>query len=126
MSLNEAYKTLAQYNQWLTCDENKRPLNPHDGKPAKWQKAPDTCLSSYADAVQAVNNNSQVHRGLIFVLTEHDPFTCVDCDDVIEPPEAPNGTPLIDPYAERIVHLLNSYTEYSRSGRGYHIFVEAM
>src|SRR5437870_2771482 len=103
MTLNPAFQQLAQYNQWLTCDEHKRPLNPKSGKPAAWQKAPNTCLSSYVDAVQAVRNNPQVHKGLIFVLTEHDPFTCIDCDAVIELPDTPNGTPIVDQHAERIV-----------------------
>jgi len=51
-----------------------------------------------------------------FVFTKDDPFTFIDLDDCIDE----NGN--LEPWAEEIVDLLDSYTEISPSKRGLHIF----
>lgn len=57
-------------------------------------------------------------NGIGFVVSEDDPYTFVDLDHVITDGE-------ITPAAAGIVHALDSYTEYSHSGTGLHIFVKA-
>jgi hypothetical protein len=57
---------------------------------------------------------SRKRRG--FVFTKDDPFVFIDLDECIDE----NGK--LEPWAEEIVTLIDSYTEYSPSMRGLHIF----
>jgi hypothetical protein len=51
-----------------------------------------------------------------FVFTKDDPFIFIDLDNCIDE----NGN--LEPWAEKIVKLIDSYTEYSPSMKGLHIF----
>ena len=67
-------------------------------------------------AVQCVEQG--LARGIGYEFDEQDIYG-VDLDNVVDD----NG--IITPQARKIVERLNSYTEYSPSGRGLHIFVTA-
>ncbi|RDW15958.1 phage/plasmid primase, P4 family [Oceanobacillus chungangensis] len=71
--------------------------------------------TSYDNVLNAVDNRQ--YSGIGYVLTKNDPYTVVDIDDcIIDGKTAPE--------AITIVQALNSYTEYSQSGNGIHIFVK--
>ena len=70
--------------------------------------------ATYEDALEAVDHGD----GIGFVFSNDDGYLGVDLDGCIE-----NGV-MVD-WAEEIVGILNSYTEYSPSREGVHIFVRA-
>ena len=53
--------------------------------------------------------------GIGFVLTQNDPFVCVDLDHC-------KDSDFIEPFASEIIAQFQSYTEISPSGSGIHIF----
>jgi hypothetical protein len=57
--------------------------------------------------------------GIGFVLTDDDPYTCIDLDRCRDP-----ETGVVELRARAIVENLNSYTEISPSGTGLHAWVE--
>lgn len=57
------------------------------------------------------------YSGIGYMLSTDDPYTAIDLDDCIIDGE-------IQTEAMRIVEALNSYTEYSQSGEGLHIFIK--
>lgn len=100
---------LKQIPQWV-CHRNKIPFNPVTGAAAKAGQ-PDT-WSSYGDAVKASDN----YDGIGFEFNNNG-IVGVDLNKVI----SEDGT--LSAEAAEIVAMLNSYTEYSPSGKGLHIFV---
>ena len=105
--MNALYEELKQYPQWVSWNDEKVPINPHNGKfasvgdPSSWSKY---------DMVR-----DSTHRG--FVLTKDDPFTCIDLDRCVEA----HGQILSQ--TTRILLYFQSYTEISPSGTGLHIWV---
>ncbi len=71
--------------------------------------------SSYHDCVATFVK--QKYDGIGFVLTQHDPFTAIDFDHVID---AGNK---INQWVKGIIQNLQSYTEVSQSGKGLHTFI---
>ncbi len=63
---------------------------------------------------------SSAYTGVGFVFSKQDPFVGVDIDHCVN-----ESTLEVLPWAWRIVQALNSYTEYSPSKRGLHVFVKA-
>jgi primase-polymerase (primpol)-like protein len=63
--------------------------------------------------------NKKLHEGIGFVFTKDDPCCFIDLDHCIDE----NG--IIEPDSQRIIDILNSYTEISQSGLGIHIIVKA-
>ncbi|NLP13181.1 MAG: hypothetical protein GX383_01570 [Clostridium sp.] len=106
-SIPEELKLLPQ---WV-CHTNKVPFNPATGKAAKAGQ-PDT-WARFVDAVKAVGN----YEGIGFEFNNNG-IIGIDLDKVI----AEDGT--LTAEAAEIVSMLDSYTEYSPSGRGLHIFVK--
>ncbi|MFX8539116.1 hypothetical protein ABTL98_18685, partial [Acinetobacter baumannii] len=51
------------------------------------------------------------------MLSAEDPFTCIDLDIKADTPQEQCDR------ASSIIKTLNSYTEYSQSGKGFHIWV---
>lgn len=72
--------------------------------------------TSYINVIEAYENSGD-YDGVAFVLSENDNFIGIDLDECVS-----DGT--IDPKAYTIVKSLNSYTEYSQSGKGIHIIVK--
>jgi len=101
---------LKQLPQWV-CHRNKIPFNPVTGAPAKagqrgtWVR--------FEDAVKASDN----YDGIGFEFNNNG-IVGIDLDKVI----SDDGT--VSAEALEIVEMMDSYTEYSPSRKGLHIFVK--
>ena len=108
--------------QWLCWREQDR-----DGKPTKVPVDPTS--GGYASATdpstwtdfEAAATYAETGKaaGLGFVFTADDPFVGVDLDDCRVP-----ETETTLNWADEIVEKLDSYTEISPSGTGYHVIVQ--
>jgi len=58
--------------------------------------------------------------GIGFVLTATDPFVGIDLDHCRDP-----HTGTVEPWAQKIISILDSYTEVTPSETGLHVFVKA-
>jgi putative DNA primase/helicase len=109
--------------QWVCWRSEKR-----DGKPTKVPYSPRSGSrarsddpGTWATLAQAEEAAEKEHYdGIGFVFTASDPFCGVDLDSCVDP-----ETGEIEPWATEIVEELDSYTEFSPSGRGLHIIVRA-
>ena len=92
---------------------DKLPLNPHDGTGAKANDA--LTWGTYSEAVQYALGHGLTGStgGIGFEFANG--YAGIDLDDVI----LADGT--LKPFAGEIVRLMDSYTEYSPSGKGLHI-----
>ena len=111
---------MIQLPQWVTYNlrwiENtgkfdKIPVNPNTGYNAKTNK-PETWSSLEIAVKQAINSKL---GGVGFVFSKDDPYVGIDLDKCI------NDDGEIETWATDIISELNSYTELSPSGKGYHI-----
>jgi len=99
--------------QWVT-HKAKIPYQPRTGEKAK-SGEPST-WDTYAAALEALQ--SGLYDGLGFEF-HNNGIIGVDLDKAVDD----NGQ--VKEWATKIVELLDSYTEYSISGKGLHIFVKA-
>ena len=108
----EELQELAQWVNWRSEDGRKVPMNPRTLRNAgvNWPR-------SWADFGQAREAALARELGLGFVLTEEDPYTCVDLDNCV----GVQGS--IDIQTREILDLLSGWVELSPSGRGLHIWV---
>ncbi|MGH0950475.1 phage/plasmid primase, P4 family [Bacillus mycoides] len=83
-------------------------------------KADSTIPSTWAsyDETVKVYKSTNKYNGIGYVLSEDDPYTAIDLDDHIIDGE-------IQQEAQSVVNAMDSYTEYSQSGTGLHIFIKA-
>lgn len=102
---------LKQLPQWV-CRKEKIPFNPVTGAPAKAGQ-PNT-WARYEDAVKAYDKDG--YEGIGFEFNDNG-IVGIDLDHVI----TEDGTVSVE--AAEIIAILDSYTEYSPSGKGLHIFV---
>lgn len=91
----------------------KLPVNWNGGANARTDDS--GTWGSYDQAIGA----SKRYKGIGFVIAPDDPYCVVDLDDCVDA----DGN--ISPDAARIVRSLNSYSEFSLSGRGIHIICRA-
>lgn len=99
------FKNRKQFVSWTLTEEGKKmPLNPHTGKAAK---ADD--VSTWGDWGEAQNINGNIGIELGFGLGGIDIDHCINSDGSLSD------------IAADIVNTMNSYTEYSPSGKGLHI-----
>jgi putative DNA primase/helicase len=103
---------LKQLPQWV-CRKEKIPFNPVTGVPAKADQ-PAT-WANFEDCVNALDGGGYDGIGFEF---NNNGFVGIDLDHVI----ADDGS--LSAKAVEIVAMLDSYTEYSPSGKGLHIFVK--
>jgi hypothetical protein len=106
----------AQWVCWRYAERDgkrtKEPIDPATGglartnDPATW--------GAFGQALAAAR---RAGLGVGFVLTADDPYTFIDLDAACDDQGA------LTPTAREIVELLDSYTEWSPSGRGVHIVV---
>lgn len=112
-------KREAQWVCWAfeTRDGNptKVPLDPNTGMYASVSDA--ETWSDYATAA-AYAHETDVVAGVGFVFTDADPYVGVDLDDCRNP-----ETGDVEDWAVEVLQRLDSYTEYSPSGTGFHILV---
>ncbi|MFC7130576.1 hypothetical protein [Haloferax chudinovii] len=113
---------LVERDQWVCWRSEKRggkktkiPVAPGEGSfasstdPATW--------SDFETALHFVTNERA--DGIGFVFTEDDPIVGVDLDDCRDP-----ETGDVDEDAQDIIDRLDSYTEISPSGTGYHVLIK--
>ena len=128
-SINTIPKKLREYHQWILWEaipesDGKlrkvpmaaatypwRPCDPHD--PKHWMPAEN---AANVQNWYRVRDSRILNLG--FVLTQNDPFVCVDLDGCRDP-----VTQRVSPWADEVVKFLSSYTEVSPSGTGLKVFV---
>ena len=118
----ELPEALVEREQWVCWREEER-----DGKPTKVPVTPEhggfasstdpDTWSSFEDAVEYVETGDV--EGIGFVFTDDDPIVGVDFDDCREP-----DTCEVEPPARDIIDRLDSYTEVSPSGTGFHVLLK--
>jgi len=114
-------ETLRERNQWVCWREEDR-----DGKPTKIPVTPGaggfasaTESETWANFEAALDYTETEHAdGIGFVFTDNDPIVGVDLDDCRDP-----ETGDVDDAALDIIARLDSYTEVSPSGTGYHVLI---
>ena len=107
--------------QWVCWREEDR-----DGKPTKIPVTPgaggfasSTESDTWSDFETALEYTETEHAdGVGFVFTDDDPIVGVDLDDCRDP-----ETGDVDDAARDIIDRLDSYTEVSPSGTGYHVLL---
>lgn len=124
-AIPEELRALPQWVCWKLVDKGKKNK---DGS-GRLEKLPYCAISgelasstdkdtwsTYKQACEVANR----YDGIGFVFTASDPYTGVDLDkDAI----GEDGKP--SPWAQAIIERLDSYTEVSVSGKGFHIIVNA-
>ena len=103
---------LKQLPQWV-CRKGKIPFNPVTGVPAK--AGQQTTWARFEDTVNAFHDGGYDGIGFEF---NNNGIVGIDLDHVI----SEDGSLFVE--AAEIVAMLDSYTEYSPSGKGLHIFVK--
>jgi len=114
-------ETLRERDQWVCWREEER-----DGKPTKIPVTPEaggfasaTESETWASFETALDYTETEHAdGIGFVFTDDDPIVGVDLDDCRDP-----ETDDVDDAALDIIERLDSYTEVSPSGTGYHVLI---
>ena len=114
-------ETLRERDQWVCWREAER-----DGKPTKIPVTPgaggfasSTDPETWASFETALEYTETKHAdGVGFVFTDDDPIVGVDIDDCRDP-----ETGDVDDAALDIIGRLDSYTEVSPSGTGYHVLL---
>ncbi len=113
---------LLAYDQWICWREEDRngkatkvPIDPNNGEFASTTD-PDT-WDTFQEAREWAKNGEV--EGLGFVFTSDDPIVGVDLDSCRVPETASTAS-----WADDIIDRLDSYTEVSPSGTGFHILVE--
>ena len=120
--LSRELRELSEYSQWVIwrlsancggAKPDKLPLNPHDGSNAK---ANDSATwGTYDEALRyAFENGLRGNVGGIGFEFANG-YAGIDLDDVF----LAGGT--LKSFADEVVRMMDSYTEYSPSGKGLHI-----
>ncbi|WP_135823181.1 phage NrS-1 polymerase family protein [Halostella litorea] len=115
-------EALREREQWVCWREEER-----DGKPTKIPVTPgaggfasSTESDTWSDVETALEYTETEHAdGVGFVFTDDDPVVGVDLDDCRDP-----ETGDVDDAARDIIERLDSYTEVSPSGTGYHVLIK--
>lgn len=107
------------YNQWVLWrqefdSKGKSIKIPYQSTGAKALTTQPKTWGAFNDIVAAYNSNSGGFDGIGFVFTNSDPFTFVDFDECLG-----------QDWALKIINQLDSFTEVSPSGTGYHVILEA-
>lgn len=121
---NNYIQDIVKLNNWVVYrlerrdngKDGKIPLNPHTGQNASASN-PST-WGSFEDAVKFYQKNGCAGIGFEFGASFIG-YVGVDLDDVFRE----DGT--LKPFAQEIVGFLDSYTEYSPSGKGLHIICKS-
>ena len=108
-----AIKELKELDHWVAWTRDKIPISPR-GMPAS-STDPETWGS--CDDAKFIRR-VQGLPGVGFVVTEEDPYVCIDLDRAVD-----IETEEVKPWAKSIMDRFNSYTEYSPGGFGIHIWI---
>lgn len=110
-----ALGTLRPGKQWVCFDKSKQPYNPLTGYGAKADDP--TTWVTYEQAIKAINTQKDRYIGVGREFIKAQQITGVDLDHCID--EQGN----LSKWAQYVINLLDSYTEYSPSLAGLHIWV---
>ena len=105
-------QSLPQWVNWRPDADSKVPLNPQT-----LRNAGVTWPETWGDFQLAREVAVEQSTGMGFVLTQEDPYTCVDLDDCV----GPRGQ--IDSRTREILDLLSGWVELSPSNTGLHIWI---
>lgn len=124
MTWNNIPQELKELPQWLLCGQDKVPKTIKDGRLVFASVTnPDTWLSFETACAAATSRGLNIG----FVLSENDPYSCIDLDvkDAENCPDHPEKWTDQEQYDlfYRIMKNFASYTETSVSGKGLHIWV---
>jgi hypothetical protein len=103
---------LREAHQWLVANQDAVPLSVQTGRATD-----PTNPLSWSTFEQAVATGAPY---LGFCLSHSDPYTIIDLDDKVDKP----ATDEQRQFFQQLIEAFGSYTEVSRSGRGYHIVVK--
>lgn len=121
-----AIQELSQRQQWVCWQSVKRdgrkatklPLSPNTERPAS--TTDKGTWGSFSQAGQLFVTGEGI-AGIGFVLSDSDPYVAIDLDNCVDP-----KTKEIEPKMLELAHSLESYTEYSPSMTGLHIFTRGI
>ena len=99
--------------QWCVAGPDKSPYY-YNGR------ASSADSSTWMTFEAAYNLASEWNAGVGFILTANDPFACIDLDDKEDTTDEERTG------FKAAIESFDSYTEYSRSGKGYHIWVKGV
>src|SRR5450759_2851851 len=108
---SSALDELRPGQQWICFDKDKVPYNPLTGQEAKANDA--STWATYEQAEKA----SRRYQGIGREFLKDQGITGIDLDHCID------DQGQLTPFAQETITRLDSYTEYSPSGRGLHIWV---
>lgn len=112
LNIPEELKSL---DQWVCRTNQKRPIDPHTGKPAATTNA--STWGTFKEA-SAYNQNHDDVVGLGFVFQKENGLVGIDIDHCVE------NHQITDSKIRQIMDLNPSYWEYSPSGTGIHLYVK--
>jgi hypothetical protein len=123
VQFNRIPSELKQLDNWVLCrlemrdgKQTKVPYSPHGGK----AKANDrSTWASYETCIHALDNGGHFDS-IGFEFSKELGIAGLDFDDCVDPATGE----ITDPHIAQWVSQLNSYTEFSHSGKGLHIFVK--
>lgn len=129
--------------QWCVAGASKAPMSMVNGKlihvsvtdPGSWMtfEAATTLAWSMRDVVTEHTNAKGItvtQKGYTvgYVINQADPFTCIDLDvkDMENAPDQPDKWTTPEQFIryQNITQTLDSYSEMSQSGKGWHIWVK--
>lgn len=113
--VNNIPQELKQINNWV-LHKNKVPRQP-SGANAK-PTDPKTWIS-FDTAIKTYENNKNKFDGIGFVFSNDNDICGIDID------KCRNEKGELNEFAQDIINTINSYTEYSPSGKGIHIICKA-
>lgn len=122
-----ALRELAPRPQWVLWryetrngKRTKVPFSAVTGRPASTTKKQNwTTHNNACQEIVNPKNGTGHYDGVGFVFTDEDPYVGIDLDKCI------SDEGVIEEWALEIITALDSYTEYSPSGKGFHIYIRS-
>ncbi|MBL1375538.1 hypothetical protein JL924_18850, partial [Acinetobacter baumannii] len=114
----------AQWINWRYATDDKRKMTKQPINPFNGQLANVTDSGCYASFEIALGNAENFGVGIGFVLTENDPFVCIDLDDPVGKINPMQHEQIYKNF-NNIIDDADSYTEWSPSGNGAHVWLMA-
>lgn len=112
---------LKNHDNWVLYDKTKQPYNPLKADLKVLAKPNDkSTWTSFDVAYRALQAHSELYTGLGFVFTKDCGLVAVDFDTMRDP----ESGELLE-CVRTSIDLLDSYTELSMSGYGFHVIVKA-
>lgn len=101
---------LKQVRQWIVWKGDKKPYSAVTMQSTGWQKPEN--WTSYSEALRVCRECGFKGIGFVFRF----PYVGIDLDDCID------DSGMMNDFAREITSSIDTYTEYSQSGRGLHLY----